>query len=180
MAVPQESRTWANLMAAFAGETQAYTKYLYYASQAKKDGLNQVADFFTLTANNEKEHAEIWFKHLHGGLMPKTNVNLEDCIAGEHYEWTDMYANFAREAREEGYEAIARQMEGVAAIEKAHEERYQKLLDNIKTGQVFHRPSEQTWICANCGHVIHGTDAPSVCPVCAHPQAYFQIEATNY
>ncbi|MDR1569578.1 MAG: rubrerythrin family protein [Oscillospiraceae bacterium] len=180
MAEFKDSRTWANLMAAFSGEAQAYTKYSYYASQAKKDGLNQISDFFAQTAGNEKEHAELWFKYLHGNAIPKTDVNLADGIAGEHYEWTEMYDGFAKTAREEGYEKIAKQMEGVAAIEKLHEERYQKLLDNIKNGVVFQRPDEQTWICMNCGHVHHGTSAPAACPVCAHAQAYFQIEAQNY
>ncbi|GHU76149.1 rubrerythrin [Clostridia bacterium] len=174
------TQTWDNLMSAFAGESQAYTKYGYYANQAKKDGLVQISDIFTETANNEKEHAELWFKALHGGSVPKTDVNLLDAAAGEHYEWTDMYAGFAQTARDEGFDDIATQMDGVAAIEKRHEERYLKLSDNIKQGIVFHRDEPQYWICANCGHIHYGTDAPVVCPVCKHPQAYFQINGENY
>lgn len=174
-----DTRTWANLMAAFAGEAQAYTKYTYYASQAKKDGMNQISDFFAETANNEKEHAQLWFKRLHNG-MPNTNANLQDGINGENYEWTDMYKRFAEEARAEGFTDIALQMEGVAAIERTHEERYRQLLANINNGEVFTRDEDQTWVCMNCGHKHIGKDAPKVCPVCAHPEAYFQIEATNY
>ncbi|MDR0396640.1 MAG: rubrerythrin family protein [Oscillospiraceae bacterium] len=180
MANLEGTKTWSNLMAAFAGEAQAYTKYSYYASQAKKDGLVQIGNIFTETAGNEKEHAELWFKLLHGGSIPKTDANLLDAAGGEHQEWTDMYANFAKTAREEGFEDIAKQMEGVAAIEKRHEERYLKLSDNIKQGVVFHRDQPQTWICTNCGHTVSGTDAPVVCPVCKHPQAYFQLSGENY
>jgi rubrerythrin len=174
------TQTHDNLMAAFAGEAQAFTKYSYYASQAQKDGYNQIADFFTETAGNEKEHAKLWFKYLHGNGVPKTDANLADAAAGDHYEWTDMYAGFAKTARAEGFEAIAKQMEDVAKIEKHHEERYLKLLDNLKCGVIFDRPEEKVWICANCGHEHRGVSAPQVCPVCQHPRAYFQIEADNY
>ena len=173
------SKTEANLMAAFAGEAQAYTKYGYFASKAKKDGYVQIADLFEETAKNEKEHAKLWFKLLHEG-MPETTVNLSDAADGENYEWTDMYAGFAQTAREEGFEYIAKLMEGVAKIEKAHEERYRKLLANIEGGLVFSRDEEMIWQCGNCGHLVIGKKAPEVCPVCAHPQAYFQIRATNY
>ena len=173
------SKTEANLMAAFAGESQAYTKYGYYASKAKKDGYVQIADLFEETAKNEKEHAKLWFKLLHDG-MPETTANLADAAAGENYEWTDMYAGFAKTAREEGFDHIADLMEGVAKIEKEHEERYRKLLANIEGGLVFSRDEEMIWQCGNCGHLVIGKKAPEVCPVCAHPQAYFQIRATNY
>ena len=173
------TRTQANLMAAFAGESQARVKYEYYASQAKKDGYEQIADYFAQTSANEKEHAKIWFKLLHGG-MPATPVNLTDCAAGEHYEWTEMYKNFAKEAREEGFEPIAKLFDGVAAIEKEHEERYLKLLANIEGGLVFSREGDMIWICRNCGHIHVGTEAPDVCPVCAHPKAYFELRAANY
>ena len=173
------SKTEANLMAAFAGESQAYTKYGYYASKAKKDGYVQIADLFEETAKNEKEHAKLWFKLLHDG-MPETTANLADAAAGENYEWTDMYAGFAKTAREEGFDYIADLMEGVAKIEKEHEERYRKLLANIEGGLVFSRDEEMIWQCGNCGHLVIGKKAPEVCPVCAHPQAYFQIRATNY
>jgi rubrerythrin len=176
----KDSRTWANLNAAFSGESQAYTKYGYYASQARKDGLNQIADLFELTAHNEREHAKLWFKQLHGGGVPKTDANLADAAAGEHYEWTDMYKGFAEEARAEGYDAIAAQFDKVAAIEKEHEERYLLLLDRVKEGLVFRRADEQIWICMNCGHIHHGVSAPPICPTCAHPQAYFEIRAENY
>ena len=174
------SRTEANLMAAFAGESQARNKYDYYASQAKKDGYVQIAALFEETALNEKEHAKLWFKLLHGGKVPTTTVNLGDAADGEHFEWTDMYAQFAREAREEGFEDIARQFEGVAAIEKAHEERYRKLLQNIEDGVVFSREGDMIWQCRNCGHICVGKQAPEVCPVCNHPQSYFEIKAQNY
>ena len=173
------SKTEANLMAAFAGESQAYTKYGYYASKAKKDGYVQTADLFEETAKNEKEHAKLWFKLLHDGI-PATTDNLADAAAGENYEWTDMYAGFAQTAREEGFDYIADLMEGVAKIEKEHEERYRKLLANIEGGLVFSRDEEMIWQCGNCGHLVIGKKAPEVCPVCAHPQAYFQIRATNY
>ncbi|MDP4120768.1 MAG: rubrerythrin family protein [Bacillota bacterium] len=173
------SRTEANLMAAFAGESQARNKYTYYASKAKKEGYEQIASLFLETADNEKEHAKLWFKLLHGGV-PSTDVNLEDAANGENYEWTDMYANFAKEAREEGFVEIANLFEGVAAIEKEHEARYRALLKNVKDGQVFKKGSIVVWQCSNCGHICVGTDAPEVCPVCAHPKAYFQVKADNY
>jgi rubrerythrin len=173
------SRTEANLLAAFSGESQARNKYTYYASKARKEGFNQIADFFEETANNEKEHAKIWFKLLHDG-MPSTVDNLLDCIAGENYEWTSMYAEFAKVAREEGFEKIALLFEGVGRIEKAHEERFQKLLDNIRAGKVFNREGKQAWVCGNCGHIHYGESAPDVCPVCDHPKAYFALKAENY
>lgn len=173
------TRTEANLMAAFAGESQARNKYTYYASKARKEGYQQIADLFEETANNEREHAKIWFKLLHDG-MPDTIRNLEDAAAGEHYEWTDMYVNFAKEAREEGFTRIAYLFEAVAKIEKEHEERYRKLLDNIKGGLVFSRDGDTIWQCSNCGHIVIGKNAPEVCPVCDHPKAYYQIKAENY
>ena len=174
------SRTEANLMAAFAGESQARNKYDYYASQAKKDGYVQIAAIFEETAKNEKEHAKMWFKLLHGGKVPTTTTNLNDAADGENFEWTDMYRKFAEEARAEGFEDIARQFEGVAAIEKHHEERYRKLLSNIEGGLVFSREGDMIWQCSNCGHIHIGKEAPEVCPVCNHPQSYFQIKAENY
>jgi rubrerythrin len=173
------SRTEANLMAAFAGESQATNKYTYYASKAKKDGYNQIAAIFSETAANEKEHAKLWFKLLHGG-MPSTLENLADAANGENYEWTDMYSEFAKVAREEGFDHIATLFDGVAAIEKEHEERYRKLIANIEGGLVFSRDGDVIWQCANCGHICVGKKAPEVCPVCAHPQSYFQIKAENY
>lgn len=174
------TKTEANLMAAFAGECQARSKYDYYASKAKKEGYVQIANIFEETARNEKEHAKIWFKLLHGGSVPETTVNLEDAAAGENFEWTDMYAKFAQEAREEGLEEIAVLFEGVAKIEKEHEERYRKLLANIEGGLVFSRDGDTIWQCSNCGHIHIGKKPPEVCPVCSHPQAYFQIKAENY
>ena len=174
------SKTEANLLAAFAGESQAHTKYQYYASKAKKDGYEQIAAIFQETAANEKEHAKIWFKLLHDGAVPATTENLKDAAAGENYEWTDMYATFAKEAEEEGFTELARLFKGVAAIEKAHEERYLKLLKNIEDGIVFSRDGDTIWKCGNCGHIVVGKKAPEVCPVCAHPQAYFEIKAENY
>ena len=179
MAELKGSRTEANLMAAFAGESQARNKYTFYASQARKDGFVQVASIFENTAANEKEHAEIWFKLLHNG-MPGTVDNLKDAAAGENYEWTDMYAGFAKVAREEGLDDIAALFEGVARIEKEHEERYRKLLANIESNQVFSRSTVQVWRCSNCGHIHVGTDAPDVCPVCSHPKAYFELKGENY
>ena len=173
------TRTEANLMAAYAGESQARVKYEYYASKAKKDGYVQIGDLFMETSNNEKEHAKLWFKLLHG-VMPETTANLADAAAGENYEWTDMYAEFARVAREEGFESIARMFEGVAAIEKTHEERYRKLLANIEGGLVFSRDGDMIWECSNCGHIHVGPNAPQACPVCAHPQSYFKLRAENY
>ncbi len=174
------SRTEANLMAAFAGESQARNKYTYYASKAKKDGYVQIAKIFEETADNEKEHAKIWFKLLHGGEMPETTENLADAAAGENYEWTDMYAGFAKEAEEEGFTQIAALFKMVAAIEKEHEERYRKLLANIEDEVVFSKDHDVIWQCSNCGHIVIGKKAPKMCPVCAHPQAYFQIKAENY
>ena len=174
------SKTEANLMAAFAGESQARNKYTYYASKAKKDGYVQIANIFEETANNEKEHAKIWFKLLHGGAVPGTVENLKDAADGENYEWTDMYAQFAKDAREEGFNEIADLFDGVAAIEKEHEERYRKLLANVENGLVFSKDGDCIWQCANCGHIVIGKSAPEVCPVCAHPKAYFEIKAENY
>ena len=174
------TKTQANLMAAFAGESQAHTKYQYYASKAKKDGYNQIAAIFTETAMNEKEHAKIWFKLLHGNSVPGTAVNLQDAANGENYEWTDMYAEFARVAREEGFDEIAESFEMVGAIEKTHEERYRKLLENVEGGLVFSRDGDMIWECANCGHIHIGKEAPEVCPVCNHPQSYFKLRAENY
>ena len=180
MADIKGSKTEANLMTAFAGESQARNKYTYYASKAKKDGYQQIAALFEETANNEKEHAKIWFKLLNGGSVPSTIDNLKDAADGENYEWTDMYAGFAKTAREEGYDDIAVLFEKVAEIEKAHEERYRKLLKNIEDGVVFSKDGEMIWECRNCGHIVVGKKAPEVCPVCAHPQSYFQVKAENY
>ena len=174
------SKTEANLQAAFAGESQARNKYTYYASKAKKDGYVQIANIFEETAANEKEHAKMWFKLLHGGAVPSTVENLKDAADGENYEWTDMYAEFARTAREEGFDDIALLFEEVGKIEKEHEERYRKLLANIEGGLVFSKEGDCIWQCSNCGHIAVGKQAPEVCPVCAHPQAYFQIKAENY
>lgn len=174
------SKTMKNLLEAFAGESMAHNKYSYYASKAKKDGYVQIARIFEETANNEKEHAKIWFKLLHDGVVPPTPENLADAAAGENFEWTDMYAKFAKEAREEGFDHIAELFEGVAKIEKEHEERYRKLLSNIEKGIVFSREGDMVWICSNCGHVHIGKQAPDVCPVCDHPQAYFELRAQNY
>jgi rubrerythrin len=173
------TKTEANLMAAFSGESQATNKYTYYASKAKKDGYVQIADLFAETAGNEREHAKIWFKLLHGGVGD-TLDNLKDAAAGENYEWTDMYATFAKEAREEGFEEIAELFDGVAKIEKEHEERYRQLARNIEQNQVFERAEVVVWKCANCGHIHVAAKAPEVCPVCAHPRSYFQIKAENY
>ena len=173
------TKTEKNLQTAFAGESQARNKYTYYASKAKKDGYEQIAAIFEETANNEKEHAKMWFKLLNGGI-PDTVANLADAAAGENYEWTDMYATFAKEAREEGFDQIASMFEGVAAIEKTHEERYRKLLANIEGGVVFSRDGDMIWECRNCGHIHIGNKAPEVCPVCAHPRAYFQLRKENY
>ena len=180
MAELKGSQTEKNLETAFAGESQARNKYTYYASQAKKDGYEQIAAIFTETADNEKEHAKMWFKLLHGGAVPKTIENLKDAAAGENYEWTEMYAEFAKTARAEGFEEIAASFEGVAAIEKTHEERYRKLLSNIEQGVVFNRNEPVMWQCANCGHIHIGTSAPEVCPVCSHPRSFFAIACRNY
>lgn len=174
------SKTEQNLKAAFAGESQAHTKYLYYASKAKKDGYVQMANLFTETALNEKEHAKIWFKLLHEGEVPDTMTNLKDAAEGENYEWTDMYATFAKEAAEEGFTKIAKLFEMVAKIEKEHEERYRKLLANIEEGVVFSKENDVVWQCVNCGHIIIGKKAPKMCPVCEHAQSYFQVRAENY
>ena len=169
------TKTEKNLMEAFAGESQARNKYTFYASQAKKDGYEQIAAIFTETADNEKEHAKLWFKELHGGAVPKTLENLLDAAAGEHGEWTDMYKRMAEEAKAEGFDVLAKKFEGVAAIEKRHEERYKKLADLVKGGKVFKKSEKKMWICRNCGHVYVGDQAPAVCPVCNHPKAYFQL-----
>ena len=174
------TKTEANLMEAFAGESQARNKYTYYASQAKKEGYNQIADLFIETANNEKEHAKLWFKLLHGDAIPSTVENLKDAAAGENYEHTDMYKRMAEEAKEEGFDTIAYLFEAVAKIEKEHEERYRKLLANVENGLVFSRDGDMIWQCSNCGHIVVGKKAPEICPVCDHPQSYFQLRAENY
>lgn len=173
------SKTEANLMTAFAGESQARNKYTYYASKAKKDGYVQIANLFEETANNEKEHAKIWFKLLHDGIG-ETADNLKDAAAGENYEWTEMYATFAKEAKEEGFDKIAYLFEAVGKIEKEHEERYLKLLSNVEGGLVFSKDGDTIWQCSNCGHIHVGKTAPELCPVCSHPKAYFQVLAKNY
>ena len=173
------TKTEKNLEAAFAGESMARNKYTYYASKAKKDGYVQISKLFEETAANEKEHAKLWFKLLHDGIG-ETDVNLQDAAAGENYEWTDMYPTFAKEAREEGFDFIADLFEKVAEVEKHHEERYNKLLENVTTGLVFSRDNDMIWQCINCGHICVGQKAPEVCPVCAHPQAYFQLNPDNY
>ena len=197
------TKTEANLQTAFAGESQAHTKYLYYAGKARKDGYVQIANLFEETAKNEKEHAKIWFKYLHGGEVPATEVNLADAADGENFEWTDMYAKFAEEAKEEGFNDIAFLFSKVGAIEKTHEERYRKLLGNIKDGIVFSREEDMIWECSNCGHIVVGKivfsreedmiwecsncghivvgkKAPELCPVCKHPKSYFMLRAENY
>ncbi|MBQ8028588.1 MAG: rubrerythrin family protein [Clostridia bacterium] len=173
------SKTQANLLAAFAGESQARNKYTYYAAKARKDGYEQIAEIFEETANNEKEHAEIWWKLLSGGAGP-TELNLDDAAKGENYEWSTMYKNFAQEAREEGFNNIAVLFELVAKIEQTHEERFQKLSGNIKDQKVFEKEEETIWICRNCGHIHKGKNAPKACPVCSHEQAFFQVRAENY
>ena len=174
------TRTEANLMAAFAGESQARNKYTYYAKQAKKDGYEQIAEIFEETAKNEMEHAKMWFKELHGGSVPSTIENLKDAAGGENYEWTDMYKEFAQVAREEGFEQIAFLFEGVAAIEKEHEERYLTLLKSVEDDLVFKSEEETIWICRNCGHVYRSKEALEICPICKHGKAYQQRKATNY
>ncbi len=174
------SRTEANLNAAFAGESMARNKYTYYASRAKKDGFEQIGAIFLETAENEKEHAKLWYKRLHGGAVADTVTNLKDAAAGEHYEWTDMYAGFAKVAREEGFDDIAAQFEAVAKVEKEHEARYLKLCENVEGGLVFTRDGMRMWQCRNCGHIAIGPSAPQVCPVCLHPQAFFQLKEENY
>jgi len=174
------SKTEKNLLAAFAGESQAHTKYLYYASAARKAGYEQIGALFEETALNEKEHAKLWFKELHGGAIPETMENLQDCVNGEHYEWTDMYKTMAEEALKEGFPRIAALFRGIAKIEEEHEKRYQKLLDNMKAERVFIREDVVMWKCRVCGHIHIGKVAPKVCPVCAHAQSYFEIKAENY
>ena len=174
------SKTEANLMAAFAGESQARNKYTYYASKARKEGYEQIAAIFEETANNEKEHAKLWFKELHDGEVPDTHTNLEDAAAGENYEWTDMYAEFAKVAKEEGFTRIATLFEMVGAIEKEHEERYRKLITNMDEGLVFSSEGDTIWVCRNCGYVVVGKKAPEICPVCKHAQSYFERKAENY
>ena len=174
------SRTEQNLMAAFAGESQARNKYTYFASKAKKDGYEQIAAIFEETANQEKEHAKLWFKELNGGEIPSTPDNLLAAADGENYEWTEMYEEFAKVAEEEGFTVLAKKFRGVAAIEKTHEERYRKLLKNIEDEVVFSRDGDVIWQCRNCGHIVIGKKAPLVCPVCNHPQSYFEIKKENY
>ena len=174
------SKTEQNLMNAFAGESQARNKYTYFASKAKKEGYQQIAAIFEETANNEKEHAKMWFKLLNGGQIRSTEENLLAAAEGENYEWTDMYEAFAKEAKEEGFDHIAFLFESVGKIEKEHEERYLKLLENVKDGKVFEAGEVKIWKCRNCGHIVVGTKAPEVCPVCSHPKAYFEIKAENY
>jgi len=174
------SKTEANLMAAFAGESQARNKYTYFASKAKKDGYEQIAAIFLETADNEKEHAKMWYKELNGGKVGDTLDNLYEAANGENYEWTDMYERFAKEAKEEGFDRIAYLFEEVGKIEKEHEERYRKLIENIEGGLVFSKDGDRIWKCRNCGHIVVGKSAPNVCPVCNHPQSYFEIKAENY
>ncbi|MCL2116453.1 MAG: rubrerythrin family protein [Methanobrevibacter sp.] len=174
------TKTEKNLMEAFAGESQARNKYTYYGSKAKKEGYEQIAAIFLETADNEKEHAKLWFKCLHDDDVPDTITNLEDAADGEHYEWTEMYAQFAKEAKEEGFDKIAYLFEGVAQVEKEHEERYRKLLANVKNNEVFKKEATSTWKCRNCGHIVEKESAPEVCPVCSHPKAYFEVRAKNY
>ena len=174
------TKTEQNLMTAFAGESQARNKYTYFASKAKKEGYVQIAKIFEETADNEKEHAKLWFKLLEGGSVKDTISNLKAAAEGENFEWTDMYDGFAKEAKEEGFDEIAALFEGVAAIEKEHEERYRKLLERVEGEVVFSRDGDVIWQCSNCGHICVGKKAPEVCPVCAHPQAYFQVKAENY
>lgn len=174
------SKTEQNLMTAFAGESQATNKYTYFASKAKKEGYEQISAIFTETAGNEREHAKMWFKLLEGGSIKSTADNLKAAAEGENFEWTDMYATFAKEAKEEGFDHIAFLFEGVGAIEKRHEERYQALLNNVKEEKVFEKEAPQMWICRNCGHVHYGEKAPEVCPICAHPKSYFEVLSENY
>ena len=174
------SKTEQNLLAAFAGESQARNKYTYFASKARKDGYEQIAAIFEETANNEKEHAKMWFKQLNGGEIPSTLDNLKAAASGENYEWTEMYKEFAETAKEEGFDEIAFLFEKVGEIEKHHEERYMKLVGNIENNLVFERNEEKIWICRNCGHVVIGKKAPGICPVCSHPQSYFEVKAENY
>ena len=174
------SKTEKNLLEAFAGESQARNKYTYFASKAKKEGYEQIAAIFQETADNEKEHAKIWFKLLHDGEVPSTEENLKDAANGENYEWTEMYPEFAKVAKEEGFDKIAYLFEAVAKIEKEHEERYKKLLENVEGGLVFSKDGDRIWKCRNCGHIVVGPNAPEICPVCNHPKSYFEIKAENY
>ena len=174
------TQTDKNFEAAFAGESQARNKYTYYASRAKKDGYEQIAALFLKTADNEKEHAKMWFKELHDGAVPDTVTNLNDAADGENYEWTDMYEGFAKTAEEEGFKDLAAKFRMVGEIEKHHEERYRALLKNVETQEVFQKSEVKVWECRNCGHIVVGTKAPQLCPVCAHPQSYFEVHAENY
>ena len=174
------SKTEKNLMEAFAGESQARNKYTYFASKARKDGYEQIAAIFEETANNEKEHAKLWFKLLQGGEIQGTIENLKMAAEGENYEWTDMYDRMAKEAKEEGFDHIAYLFEAVGKIEKEHEERYKKLLENVENGLVFSKDGDRIWKCRNCGHIVIGSKAPEICPVCSHPKSYFEIKAENY
>ena len=176
----KNSKPYDNLKSAFAGESQARVKYQFFASRAKKDGYEQIAEIFTETSDNEKEHAKLWYKYLNDGAVADTRTNLEIAAAGEDYEWTDMYKEFARIAREEGFDEIADKFDGVGAIEKEHEERYRKLIKNIDDNVVFKSEKVTVWKCRNCGYTFVGNDAPEVCPVCAHPRAYFELRAINY
>lgn len=175
-----QSRTKANLMAAFAGESQARNKYTFYAAKAREEGYQQIGDIFEETAHNEKEHAEIWLKMIHGGAFPDTLTNLEDAAGGEHFEWSEMYADFARVAKEEGFDTIAAAFELVGKIESGHEQRYRKLIDNIQSGEVFRRKPMTVWICMNCGYMHTGDTPPALCPVCKKPQAYFKMHVDDY
>ena len=174
------SKTEQNLMTAFAGESQARNKYTYYAMKARAEGMEQIANIFEETARNEQEHAMLWFKALHGDQIPTTDVNLQDAANGENYEWTDMYEGFAKTAEEEGFPELAAKFRAVGEIEKHHEERYRALLKNIETAQVFEKSEVKVWECRNCGHIVVGTKAPEVCPVCNHPQSYFEVHEENY
>ena len=174
------SKTEENLRKAFAGESEARNKYTYFASKAKKDGYEQIAAIFEETAGNEKEHAKMWYKELHGGEIPSTEENLKEAIAGENYEWTDMYEEFAKTAEEEGFKELAFKFRAVGQIEKHHEERFKKLLKNIEDKVVFSKDEDTIWICRNCGHVVVGKYAPEICPVCKHPKSYFEVKASNY
>ncbi len=176
----KDSKTYQNLLTAFAGESQARNKYTYFASQARKDGYEQIAAIFEETANNEKEHAKLWFKLLQGGSIKDTLSNLYQAADGENYEWTNMYDKMAKEAREEGFDHIAYLFEGVAKIEKSHEERYKKLIKNIEEGLVFSNEEDTMWICRNCGHIVFGKSAPKICPVCEHKESFFERKANNY
>ena len=174
------SKTEKNLMDAFAGESQARNKYTYFASKARKDGYEQIAEIFEETANNEKEHAKLWFKLLNNNSIPSTVENLKSAAEGENFEWTDMYDRMAKEAREEGFDRIAFLFESVGKIEKEHEARYKKLLENVENGLVFSEEEDKIWVCRNCGHIVIGKNAPEVCPVCSHPKAFFEIKEENY